>query len=223
MPPHPKHDRIPLVPPSKAQPQTSKPTMPTVVKPIIGVWYQPVSSFPKWKARGINTLVGVELENGGQPGTPAQQAAFVPEGGFDIFAGRVDWAVRVAAGKPVVMFIECSDQNMRVQDYLHSPENQPIGEKRAAAMRAPIPDELEWEVATAMSRGAVGVIYFPQKIGKNWEAFDVTPDDVAARMTAVNLKLAGKTPAPPQLVPAKGPLDGKTLTIDGSSYTLTSK
>jgi hypothetical protein len=203
------------VPPPKATPDAVK--LMHLPSFIIGVWYQPVSSFPKWKARGINTLVGIELENGGQPGTPAQQAAFVkaghdagfashgepprrdasrsmdptsptaaatssppptspatpsskqptpaswcsatstakrpmaqprqitpvplgyfagadlisfdwypvnrgmvPEDGFKIYADRVAWAVRVAAGKPVLVFIECSDQGMRVQDYLHS-------------------------------------------------------------------------------------------------------
>lgn len=33
---------------------------PSTPKFIIGVWYQPVDSFDKWKARGINTLVGYE-------------------------------------------------------------------------------------------------------------------------------------------------------------------
>jgi hypothetical protein len=93
-------------------------------------------------------------------------------------------------------------------------------------MRCPTPDEFENEVNTAIAAGAKGVIYFPQKIGKNWEAFDVTPDDVAARMTAVNVKLAGK-PVPPALPPlppaAKGPLDGKDATIDGHLYLLTAK
>ncbi len=32
--------------------------------PLIGVWYQPVSSFAKWKSRGINTLFGYESESG---------------------------------------------------------------------------------------------------------------------------------------------------------------
>src|SRR5258706_12374691 len=32
---------------------------------LIGVWYQPISSFEKWKARGVNTLVGYENEGGG--------------------------------------------------------------------------------------------------------------------------------------------------------------
>src|SRR5258708_12181735 len=31
---------------------------------IIGVFSQPVSSFPKWKARGINTLVSSQPEGG---------------------------------------------------------------------------------------------------------------------------------------------------------------
>lgn len=30
---------------------------------IIGVWYQPTGSFPGWKSRGINTLIGYESEN----------------------------------------------------------------------------------------------------------------------------------------------------------------
>src|SRR3954469_24226582 len=33
---------------------------PSTPKFIIGVWYQPIDSFAKWKARGINTLVGYE-------------------------------------------------------------------------------------------------------------------------------------------------------------------
>src|SRR5437764_1852234 len=37
---------------------------PTTPKFIIGVWYQPASSFAKWKDRGINTLIGYEGEGG---------------------------------------------------------------------------------------------------------------------------------------------------------------
>lgn len=35
--------------------------IPTPPKFLIGVWYQPASNFDKWKARGINTLVGCPL------------------------------------------------------------------------------------------------------------------------------------------------------------------
>ena len=31
---------------------------------IVGVWYQPADSFDKWKARGVNTLVGYENQGG---------------------------------------------------------------------------------------------------------------------------------------------------------------
>lgn len=44
---------------------------------IVGVWYQPVSSFPKWKARGINTLVGYEDEGGAVTLDQYKQAAAV--------------------------------------------------------------------------------------------------------------------------------------------------
>ena len=44
-----------------ADPPKPQPSLP---KFLIGVWYQPTSSFEKWKARGINTLVGYEAEGG---------------------------------------------------------------------------------------------------------------------------------------------------------------
>lgn len=40
--------------------QTTQPT----TRPARGVWYQPVESFDKWKARGIDTLIGVETNDG---------------------------------------------------------------------------------------------------------------------------------------------------------------
>jgi hypothetical protein len=42
--------------------QAQATTQPATPKFIIGVWYQPTSSFAKWKSRGINTLVGYESE-----------------------------------------------------------------------------------------------------------------------------------------------------------------
>jgi hypothetical protein len=300
------------VPPGVATPHAVKPA------PFfpIGVWYQPVTAFAKWKARGVNTLIGIELDNGGFPGTPDQRTAYVkaahdagfkvvadhpdadwmlngpdepdgqgnvtpaayklqyasiksanpgkpvwgtfdgektrwrprtdyvggyfdgvdviapdwypcnrgmvPEDGFSIFAERVAWSVSAAAGKPVWMAIETCDQNMRGQGYLHEPANQPVGEKRAAAMRGPTPDELAAEVSTAVARGATGIYYFPHVVGPPWSSFDGTPDDVAARMTAVNASL--NAAAPPVVVtppPAKGdaaPSLPDTLTINGFQF-----
>lgn len=34
---------------------------------VLGVWYQPSSSFAKWKERGVNTMVGYETEGGARP------------------------------------------------------------------------------------------------------------------------------------------------------------
>jgi len=42
-------------------PKTAAPATQPVF--IIGVWYQPTGSFPTWKQRGINTLVGYESES----------------------------------------------------------------------------------------------------------------------------------------------------------------
>src|SRR4051794_1107851 len=47
--------------PAFAEPPVVQPAAP---KFLIGVWYQPASSFQKWKDRGINTLIGYEGEGG---------------------------------------------------------------------------------------------------------------------------------------------------------------
>src|SRR5258706_15258298 len=36
---------------------------PAPPKFVIGVWYQPINSFQKWKDRGVNTLVGFASED----------------------------------------------------------------------------------------------------------------------------------------------------------------
>lgn len=263
---------------------------------VVGVWYQPRSSWQKWKDRGINTLVGLELE--GAERTEAAKAALVkaahdmqlavigdspdadailnppdePDGvgnvspdvfvsqyasikatspakpifgnfdgektrwrptvdylhyfqgcdiialdfypvnggwittgGMDLYRQRIDWVMQNAGGKPVFITIECSDQNLRVQPWLHTPENQPQGEQRAAAMRAPSPDEVELEVSIAVAKGAKGIFYFPDRIGLNWEAFDTTPADVATRMTAINKKLTTVVTPPAPVTPFAWP------------------
>lgn len=296
-----------------ASPPIARPVPITAGAPsfVVGVWYQPVSSFNKWRDRGINTLIGLELEGGavtaeqyidkahamgfwvianhpkadmllngpdepdGVGNTPpaawvanykalkaqypgklvfgnfdgektrwrpeadyAQPGGYLAgvdvagmdkyvvnaglqdEGGWDIFTSRVDFLVRVAAGKPVFVAIECSDQDLRVQSWLHTPENQPQGDRWARAMRCPTPDEVEREAAIATEHGARGIFYFPDVVGNGWEGFDGTPEEVAIRMRAINLRLVTPTGPPP---PTKGPLDGKTMTVDGFNYTITSR
>jgi hypothetical protein len=52
--------------PSGRRVATGNATVPNSTPPpfILGVWYQPISSFTKWKQRGVNTLVGYETEGG---------------------------------------------------------------------------------------------------------------------------------------------------------------
>lgn len=65
---------------SAANAQTTQPV--TMAEPI-GAWYQPVSSFTKWKARGINTLIGYESQ--GNTVTKAQYLAAVKAAGLNVW------------------------------------------------------------------------------------------------------------------------------------------
>src|SRR5260370_2163089 len=60
----------------KAAPQ-APPQAPSQPAPkfLIGVWDQPVSTFEKWKARGINTLVGSPHDSGPLPRHPRTDSA----------------------------------------------------------------------------------------------------------------------------------------------------
>ena len=307
--------RAAVTPPPKLFPQPAF---------IVGVWYQPSSSFAKWKSRGINTLWGYEGEGGtvsidtwckaavaggfnyvlqnkpgtsshyndlncvavaldpdeanaqgGPPGQPTPPAALQQERAairnvtlkpilinFDgwklqwqddptvkSYCDCADWLAldyyvvnrgegisnwprvqtqidrlkRLAPGKPVLVFIECGDQDLKVQDWLHDPANQPQGEQQAALMRGPTTQEMAFELDASYASGC-GVVYFPDRIGKNWEAYDDVPDDNAAAMTAWNVGHASATspqsPAPSTAPsPAKAVLRTITVTIyaDGSS------
>lgn len=312
---------------------------PAAPKFLIGVWYQPASSFAKWKQRGINTLVGYEGEGGtvsrqqwmaaahaaglfyivkppadpddmkaeaNDPHLLAYEQPDEPDGGgnqppdaivanytawkqlaptkpvllnfdgwktqwrpvadyveyckggdwlaFDyyvinrgegpdhipVLGERLDklreWSGGPNSGKKLFLFIECSDQNLKVQDWLHTPENQPHGEQQAAKMRCPTPDEMRAEIDVALKHGVSGIIYFPDRVGKNWEAFDAVPPELVTAMTQVNAKLTGAAvPTPPQATPhevkpnaaATPPqppdLDGQDIVINGVTYTLKRK
>jgi hypothetical protein len=83
-----------------------------------------------------------------------------------------------------------------VQDWLHTPENQPQGEQQAALMRGPTTQEMLFELDASAASGC-WVAYFPDRIGRNWEAFDATPDDNAAGMSTWNAAHQVTPPAPP--------------------------
>jgi hypothetical protein len=93
------------------------------------------------------------------------------------------------AGKPQFVFIECSEQKV-----------SPLG-------RAPTPDEVEEEVNLAVSKGARGIVYFPQRLGGGFQ-YDAMPPEIVERVTAVNRRLnerfnGGHPQPPPQPQPTE--------------------
>jgi hypothetical protein len=84
--------------------------------------------------------------------------------------------------KPQFVFIECSDQ------------------KLTSTGRMPTPDEVEEEVNLAVSKGAKGIIYFPQRPQPGFQ-YDAMPPEIVDRITQINARLAGATPPPAQNEP----------------------
>jgi hypothetical protein len=274
---------------------------------IIGVFSQPISSFAKWKSRGINTLVSAEPEGGRvakadweaaaaaadlffmdypsdddaalpnearqthrlafmqndepdmtrQPSTPTTnpdgwtkpeiltarytlcKAAAPNMPVFVNFAGTAvtpeyykgekhlpyiaasdwlahDWYVKNrnvdrypvsligkamdrlalwSSNKPQFVFIECSDQRIA-----------------PATGRAPTPDEMEEEINLAISKGAKGIIYFPQRPPPGFQYDAMTPD-LIARMTQVNARLSAPSAPPAQNEPKLTDLQAQLTTL----------
>jgi hypothetical protein len=132
--------------------------------------------------------------------------------------------------KKLYVFIECSDQNLRVSDWAQGKDA--TGTQLAPKMRGPTADEMVKEMEVAMAHGAAGIVYFPDVIGKGWESFDgTTPEcEVAmkianAKLTAAAEKALGNKAVPAVVRPAdpKAPLDGHEITVDGVTYILKKK
>lgn len=84
-----------------------------------------------------------------------------------------------SGGKPQLVFIECSDQRI-----------SPLG-------RMPTPDEVEEEVNLAVSLGARGIVYFPQRPPPGFQ-YDAMPPEIVERVVVINGRLngGGGSPAP---------------------------
>lgn len=103
-----------------------------------------------------------------------------------------------------MVFIECSDQKLRLADYLR-------GTAQGNAARGPTGAEMTAEIDAAVSHGATGIVYFPDVIGAGWLSFDGTTAEITAAMPAINARIAKIAPSP---------LADKMVTIDGFTYTL---
>ncbi len=89
------------------------------------------------------------------------------------------WIAAGGVNKKIYVFIESSDQNLKASGYFLNG-------------RGPTASEMNQEISIATSHGASGIMYFPDIIGRNFEAYDGTPADVAADMTATNAALAAQ-------------------------------
>lgn len=98
----------------------------------------------------------------------------------------------IAAGKAAggvkkyMAILECSDQNLRISNfYKQYPQI-------AALMRGPTATEMALEVNQVIARAASGVIWFPDRIGVNFEAFDGMNAEQVASMTTLNTMLRNR-------------------------------
>jgi hypothetical protein len=90
--------------------------------------------------------------------------------------------VQRIGGKPVIVFVECSDQNLRVQGWATSTQ---WGPAVAPLMRGPTLMEMLAEI-DACERLGCGRAYFPDRIGNAWEGFDGTTDELSGAMSVRN-------------------------------------
>jgi hypothetical protein len=117
---------------------------------------------------------------------------------IDDYTKRIDELNRAGGGgKRLLAFMECGDQNLKAQDWVqtvyltekgdltNTKTDQPV----AARMRAPTPAEMKQEIDALVAHGVTGIIYFPDKIGKGWEAFDNTTPELEAAMIKINADL----------------------------------
>jgi hypothetical protein len=116
------------------------------------------------------------------------------------------WSAPELSPKPQFVFIECSDQKI-----------SPLG-------RCPTPDEVEEEIDLAVTKGARGIIYFPQKPPPGFQ-YDAMPSEIVERITAVNDRINRKFNLPPPNEPTPRELlsavQGLQTRLDGISRQLT--
>lgn len=107
-----------------------------------------------------------------------------------------------SGGKPVIAFIETSDQLLKLSEW--GKQVDPNGNK----MRAPTAAEFLQEIQTAEDAGA-SIAYFADVVGRSWISFDGTTADIEAAM----MQMAKPSTPPP---PAKRLVTTVAIYSDGS-------
>ena len=139
-----------------------------------------------------------------------------------LIGGDIDTLKAAAPGKRIIYTIGCSQQNIELSDWAK-------GSAFAALCRPPTLDEFKRELNIVTWRMVGGVCYFshsPYGNAGGWSSFDSTTPEIAAALPAINAALTAPVTPPPVISPAikpAGPLDGKTITLDGFDYTLNAK
>lgn len=83
---------------------------------------------------------------------------------------------RLAPGKPLIAFVESSNQQLNLQPWL-------AGTDRGKKARGPTAQEVAAEFDVAHAHGATSICIFPDVIGGgSWLAFDGTSDEVAGAL-----------------------------------------
>ena len=128
-------------------------------------------------------------------------------------ANGLDKLRAAAPGKRYLVFIECSNQQLSLADYL-------AGTPQGLAARGPTLAEMRQEIDAAVTHGAAGIVYFPDVIGAGWLGFDGTPPDIAAAMPAINAGLLHSGIPPPSTQPSMVVTE---VSIDGVTFSLKRK
>jgi hypothetical protein len=124
----------------------------------------------------------------------------------DIIGRRADLLHDWSAGKPEMVYIECSDQHL------------PGGTNR----RGPTPGEMRAQIWDAVIHGVQGVLYFPQRIGGgfNYDNMSVESPELEPEMIANNKLLSGLNGTPGTRLEVAEPFEACTRSFRGKTHTI---
>jgi hypothetical protein len=124
----------------------------------------------------------------------------------DIVGRRADLLHDWSAGKPQMVYIECSDQHL------------PGGTNR----RGPTPGEMRAQIWDAVIHGVQGVLYFPQRIGGgfSYDNMSVENAELEPEMIANNALLKDLSTSPGTRLKVAEPFEACTRTFRGTAHTI---
>lgn len=128
----------------------------------------------------------------------------------------IDKLRRCAPGKPIVYIGECSNQGIGQQDW--TKQNDSTGTPLSPKMHGPNPDEMAFEYGVAGAHGVDGIGYFPDRIGKWWEAFDGTTPECEAVMKNISRRYVSPAASTVVYLPSTQPAPTSQPAGYGNAY-----